>query len=963
MKRIYSKLTFALIAMLFALVTGVNAQTWDFQEEGIGETDLTNLNADAANWEHESASSNDRYKNTAANIPNGTALTANGQELNFTKGLLFKINAADRIRLDNKNSRLALNGTGIEVTIKDAKAGYKLTVVCETSSKGTARGLNVTNVTPVSGSFNSTAAGGQTNVGTVTADGDITLTTTGGMYVYRISLVDPSEEEQGGTIPSTDNSVGLNVNKNQVLLTTSGNEVKYYNTENLTDIAIDKAAGTVTVNSNSFATPDVFTRSISNIAFSKQQETGAEGEFDNDGAVIQISEAKGWQESAYVKWAKFNGADSYNVYVDDNTTPIDGQLIREYKNYFRADVVGLKAGTHSLRIVPVANDAEISGANTATNLNVRNYLREGFAFQGDGASKVGAYNADGSLKEGAIVLYVTKDNFGTIKGDIVGDNEKPTQTGLGEILAVFEKGRETRPLAIRFIGNVTDVDAAQLMGDQNCLQLKGKSATSYTQVTFEGIGDDATLNGFGITLFKASGVEIRNLGLMDFEEDALQLKTCNYVWIHNVDFFYGAVGGASDQAKGDGSLDAKDKGTHNTYSFNHFWDSGKVSLCGMKSESGTELETYHHNWFDHTDSRTPRVRSKMVHVYNNYYDGVSKYGVGSVKGASIFVENNYFRHTKYPMLISDQGHDTGTFDDHIGGMIKSFGNVYAEKGPSSSYTPITHNDDATSFDCYEASSRNEQVPSSYKTITGGNTYNNFDTNGTLAYNYTLDAAQDVPAVVTGYYGAGRLNHGDFTWTFNNSIDDTDYGVNKELKSKILSYENTDFVRVLGDLGASSGETGEGGGSTGGGETGGGETGGETGGGETVDGEIYASFVNGELSSNAVSFFTVAGGKGSNHGSMTIGGTNYPTGLKLDSKGSISFTPSKDMTMTVYFTKKTNKEGVVDLKINGSKVEGTATESGDGYTITMTVTGGTTYELLKGTLETCVFYISLVPVSE
>ena len=96
----------------------------------------------------------------------------------------------------------------------------------------------------------------------------------------------------------------------------------------------------------------------------------------------------------------------------------------------------------------------------------------------------------------------------------------------------------------------------------------------------------------------------------------------------------------------------------------------------MKSETGENWITYHHNWFDHSDSRHPRIRTMSVHVYNNYYDGNAKYGVGAVLDADAFVEANYFRNCKYPMLICGQGSDTGTFDDGVGAMIKSYGNYF-----------------------------------------------------------------------------------------------------------------------------------------------------------------------------------------------------------------------------------------------------------------------------------------------
>ncbi len=162
-------------------------------------------------------------------------------------------------------------------------------------------------------------------------------------------------------------------------------------------------------------------------------------------------------------------------------------------------------------------------------------------------------------------------------------------------------------------------------------------------------------------------------------------------------------------------------------------------------------------------------------------------------GSSVFVENNYFRATKNPMLISRQGTDAkgdGTFSGENGGMIKSFGNVYAEKGKSSNFTSVTQHESATDFDCYEAAARDETVPSSFVALVGGTPYDNFDTDTKRIYVYTPAAAAAVPSIVTGYWGAGRLNKGDFRWTFNNAVDDTDYAVIKEMKTALENYKST-----------------------------------------------------------------------------------------------------------------------------------------------------------------------------
>lgn len=325
------------------------------------------------------------------------------------------------------------------------------------------------------------------------------------------------------------------------------------------------------------------------------------------------------------------------------------------------------------------------------------------------------------------------------------------------------------------------------------LQVKGKDNSVNMNITLEGIGEDATVWGFGFLLRNAVNVELRNFGIMLCMDDAVSIDTNNkFLWVHNLDFFYGNAGSDADQVKGDGSVDVKGDSKYVTVAYNHFFDNGKSSLCGMTSETGPNYIDYNHNWFDHSDSRHPRIRTMSVHVWNNYYDGCAKYGVGATTGSSAFVERNYFRDTKDPMLSSKQGTDAigdGTFSGENGGMIKSFGNVYAEKGTSSNYTPITQNDSATSFDCYEATSRDEKVPSTYVTLAGGTIYDNFDTNSALMFSYTPDEAVDVPAKVTGWYGAGRMNKGDFKYTFGTSADAL-YSVDTTLKTALQNYTST-----------------------------------------------------------------------------------------------------------------------------------------------------------------------------
>ena len=413
---------------------------------------------------------------------------------------------------------------------------------------------------------------------------------------------------------------------------------------------------------------------------------------DITNAEVEIVKSEGLFNSAYIIFKQLDGAKSYKVYADD--VALDEPLIRYYDTYkyneysetdgkwtettlssvVRADALGLKAGSHTLKVCATNSNGDTGFS--AVTLTVKDYDRSGFAFTG--AKTPGAYNLDGTLKSGAIVIYLTHANKKTLTAKI-GSTE---YTGIQNITqAIKSKNTGTTPVDIRIVGTVIAES-----NDLSCADHKSSYALGVkgaSQVTIEGVGHDASLFGAGVAAFQSEYIEISNLGLIKWgggkDGDGVSLKTDDYAWVHNNDVFYGDAGSDADQAKGDGSMDMKDDSKHVTVSYNHFWDSGKMSLCGMKSESGPNYITYHHNWFDHSDSRHPRIRTMTVHVYNNYFDGNAKYGVGVTTGSSCFVEGNYFRNANDPMMSSKQGTDargSGTFSGEKGGIIKSWNNFY-----------------------------------------------------------------------------------------------------------------------------------------------------------------------------------------------------------------------------------------------------------------------------------------------
>ncbi len=209
-----------------------------------------------------------------------------------------------------------------------------------------------------------------------------------------------------------------------------------------------------------------------------------------------------------------------------------------------------------------------------------------------------------------------------------------------------------------------------------------KNQQSYVRIsvpsntTLVGVGDDATFVGANVYINGVDNVIVRNITFKDAYDcfpqwdytdgtdgnwnsqyDNVYVKGSTHVWVDHCAF---NDGDHPDSAAGDifgrvyqhhdGELDITNAADLVTVSWNRFTDHDKVNLIGSGDSStgdrGKLRVTMHHNVWERTIQRGPRVRFGQVHLYNNLYvvregDGWD-YSWGLGVEATIYAENNYF---------------------------------------------------------------------------------------------------------------------------------------------------------------------------------------------------------------------------------------------------------------------------------------------------------------------------------
>lgn len=301
--------------------------------------------------------------------------------------------------------------------------------------------------------------------------------------------------------------------------------------------------------------------------------------------------------------------------------------------------------------------------------------------------------------------------WATVSGATTGGCAGPTVT-VTSLSQLETEAAKSTPETIKVNGLFTGSGEVKVLGNK----------------TIVGVGANSGLVGIGLSIqhLHPANVIVQNMNISKVTAssgagDAIHIQDADHIWIDHDSL-------SSDTSHGtdyyDGLLDITHAGDYITASWNHFATHIKDSLVGHSDSNGSEdtghlRVTYHHNWFDRTLERNPRVRfGNPVHVYDNYYSNIegssAYYGIASTDNAGVLVQDNVFENV-VQACWSKSGYDKSG-----PGYLVAEGNQLTNAGPCE---------------------------------TNGTSSNI----GSIPYSYHLDPAGQVKSEVTAGAGTGHVS--------------------------------------------------------------------------------------------------------------------------------------------------------------------------------------------------------------
>jgi pectate lyase len=523
-------------------------------------------------------------------------------------------------------------------------------------------------------------------------------------------------------------------------------------------------------------------------------------------------------ESLAIEWTASSVSGTtvyYKLHTSSDTsyTKVDSQLVRMSEDgTARVDIVGLSAGTYDVKIVTSTDTYYVN------TINVTSYDRSGYAHFGysdgvgayndDGTLKTGAQivyvteetkntvslKIDGTTYTGIVnILGAASKLSNPLVVRVVGQVSAATwnsitytpansKNGLtleevtganGKKLydyvdtSYFDSNKRIYQSDLIALGfnTLNTSEYAELNGLTSFIKYDSSKSEfdscwndcrikNASNITVEGIGEDAMLFQWGLTWIDCKSIEVRNLTFDDYTEDACSFEGSNSydsitklqnqssrIWVHNNTFNEGInywdVCNEQDKHEGDGATDFK-KLSNVTISYNHYYKNHKTGLIGSGNGIYTANITFHHNFYDQCKSRLPLSRQANMHMYNNYYYKASSSGVSLRAYAYALIENCYFESCTAPINI--QGYSSTTASSY--GVAKLYGTKFVSC-KDYTYDAIADSDTSKKSSMIVVATSRDQVVANNNTLT-----TNFDTNSSEFYYDATNKRSDVESMLT-----------------------------------------------------------------------------------------------------------------------------------------------------------------------------------------------------------------------
>lgn len=198
--------------------------------------------------------------------------------------------------------------------------------------------------------------------------------------------------------------------------------------------------------------------------------------------------------------------------------------------------------------------------------------------------------------------------------------------------------------------------------------------------TIDGRGADVTIAGRGLILAEVESVIIVGLRFADGDPsgnaDAIQIRDGSHdIWVDH----------CSLTGWGDGLVDITRGATNVTVSWSRFSDQDKVMLINGENGPNPLRVTLHHNVFERTVQRNPRVRFAQVHAFNNVLRDWGDYGIQvAAEGQLVSQANMYLPSDDLRALRAEDERGAGvrSVDDLVLGSA-----VVEERRPDEVFDP------------------------------------------------------------------------------------------------------------------------------------------------------------------------------------------------------------------------------------------------------------------------------------